>query len=593
MVRGHCLCLVMTNQFVPLSDSSYICAAKKKRNDTGVTMNTLICGTLFTIVMALTACTHKPSYPAEIENELKVLDRIVDDSSTYKDEKMRKISDMRSALRPDSTDEYRYGIYDGIYREYYQYDADSAMTYVKKKLAIAQRTDSYRIKTDAILDLAERYVLSGMYAESLHILDTLDTAGMDSTLMVEYFHVCQSLYEDLSSTTDDPELKVKYWNTKNRYRASRLEYLPQDDIARLFVLSEMSRESGTGENMLPAIKARIQSPDMDCHNKAMLCYIAARIYKANGDRENELLYYIRSACNDLMAPVNDYRSLHELAARLYVDGEIKRAYRYISRAIQDAMVAKSRLNITSINNILPIISASYDTLMQKKHRQLIYLLAGTCILAVLLVFAVSVIIEAHNRTIAAEKKTREKNELLKEANDSLQKYISMLQEADRIKESYLSRYMDMCVEYIESFERYRSQLRQTAKSGGFEKIMENLRSGNYIRKELQEFYSQFDSTFLTLFPDFVKEFNMLLKPECRIEDRSSEKILSTELRVMALIRLGVHDSAKISKFLRRSLSTVYNYRAKMRNAALSDRDDLEKQVMSIGRPSDLTTKNQA
>ena len=134
----------------------------------------------------------------------------------------------------------------------------------------------------------------------------------------------------------------------------------------------------------------------------MLCYIAARIYKAIGDRENELLYYICSACNDLMAPVNDYRSLHELAARLYVDGEIKRAYRYISRAIQDAMVAKSRLNITSINNILPIISASYDTLMQKKHRQLIYLLAGTCILAVLLVFAVSVIIEAHNRTIAAE-----------------------------------------------------------------------------------------------------------------------------------------------------------------------------------------------
>ena len=358
--------------------------------------------TLLSFTTVLAACIHESSYPEEIENELNVLDRIVDDSSRYKEAKQKKISDKLSSLRPEDSDTYRYGIYDEVYKEYYQYNLDSAMTYAKKKLVIAQNTDSYRIKTDAILDLAERYVLSGMYAESLHILDTLDTAGMDSTLMVEYFHVCQSLYEDLSSTTDDPELKVKYWNTKNRYRASRLEYLPQDDIARLFVLSEMSRESGTGENMLPAIRARIQSPDTDCHNKAMLCYIAARIYKAIGDRENELLYYIRSACNDLMAPVNDYRSLHELATRLYADGEIKRAYRYISRAIQDAMVAKSRLNITSINNILPIISASYDTLMQKKHRQLIYLLAGTCILAVLLVFAVSVIIKAHNRTIAAE-----------------------------------------------------------------------------------------------------------------------------------------------------------------------------------------------
>ena len=556
MVRGHCLCLVMTNQFVPLSDSSYICAAKKKRNDTGVTMNTLICGTLFTIVMALTACTHKPSYPAEIENELKVLDRIVDDSSRYKDEKMRKISDMRSALQPDSTDEYRYGIYDGIYREYYQYDADSAMAYAKKKLVIAGKTDSYRVKTDAVLDLAERYVLSGMYAETLQIIDTLDTAHMDSTLLVKYFHVGQSLYEDLSSTSDDPDLKVKYWGIKNRYRAQRLEYLGKDDIARLFVRSEIARESGTGENMLPELLAQIYSSGTDNHSKAMLCYIVAHIYKAIGDRDNEILYYILSARNDLTAPVNDYMSLHELAAILYTDGQIERAYRYISRSVHDAMVAQSRLNITSINNILPIISDSYDTLMQKKHRQLIYLLLGTSVLAVLLILAASASIKARNRAFIAEKKTREKNELLKEANENLRKYISMLQEANQIKESYLSRYMDMCVEYIEGLERYRSQLRQTAKSGGFEKIMENLRSGDYIKKELQEFYSQFDSTFLTLFPDFVPQFNKLLKPECRLEDRSSEKILSTELRVMALIRLGVHDSAKISKFLRRSLSTV-------------------------------------
>lgn len=546
--------------------------------------------TLLSFTTVLAACIHESSYPEEIENELNVLDRIVDDSSRYKEAKQKKISDKLSSLRPEDSDTYRYGIYDEVYKEYYQYNLDSAMTYAKKKLVIAQNTDSYRIKTDAVLDLAERYVLSGMYAETLHILDTLETDRLDSALMVEYFHVCQSLYEDLSSTSDDPDLKIKYWNMKNRYRDLRLEYLPEGDIARLFVLSEMSRESGTGENMLPEIKAWIQSPDTDNHNKAMLCYIAAHIYKAIGDRENELLYYILSARNDLTAPVNDYMSLHELAARLYADGEIERAYRYITRSVQDAMVAQSRLNITSINSVLPTISASYDTLMQRKNRQLIYLLFGISILTVLLVLAASASITSRNRALIAEKKTREKNELLKEANDNLQKYISMLQEANQIKESYLSRYMDMCVEYIEGLERYRSQLRQTAKSGGFEKIMENLRSGNYIKKELQEFYSQFDSTFLSLFPDFVEQFNMLLKPECRIEDRSSEKVLSTELRVMALIRLGVHDSAKISRFLRRSISTVYNYRAKMRNSALYDRDDLEKQVMSIGRLSDLTTK---
>lgn len=548
---------------------------------------------ILTLLLTLTitaACSNKASYPDEIEKELERLDRIVDDSSRYHNAKRQKIYDIRASLRPEDTDTCRYRVYDELYSEYYQYDLDSAMSYAKKKLAIAEKTDEYRIKTDAILDLSERYVLSGMYTETLHIIDTIQTERMDSSLLVNYFHICQSLYEDLSSTSDDPDLKIIYRDMKDRYRDLRLSYLHKDDIASLFVRSEISREKSTGESMLSEIQRRIQSSDTDNHSRAMLCYIAAHIYHAINDRENELLYYILSACNDLTAPVNDYMSLHELAAIMYEDGHIERAYRYITRSVQDAMIAQSRLNINSINSILPIISASYDRMMQEKHRQLMYLLLGTSILAVLLVIATSASIKARKRTEEAEKKTRENNVLLKEANDSLQKYIAMLTEANQIKESYLSRYMDMCVDYIEGLERYRSQLRQTAKSGGFNRVMENLRSGNYIKKELQEFYSQFDNTFLTLFPDFVRQFNMLLKPECRIEDHTYEKSLSTELRVMALIRLGIHDSAKIARFLRRSISTVYNYRVKMRNAALSGREDLENQVMGIGRFSDSNTK---
>ena len=125
--------------------------------------------TLLSLTTVLTACIHESSYSEEIENELNVLDRIVDDSSRYKEAKQKKISDKLSSLRPEDSDTYRYGIYDEVYKEYYQYNLDSAMTYAKKKLVIAQNTDSYRIKTDAVLDLAERYVLSGMYAETLHI----------------------------------------------------------------------------------------------------------------------------------------------------------------------------------------------------------------------------------------------------------------------------------------------------------------------------------------------------------------------------------------------------------------------------------------
>ena len=182
----------------------------------------------------------------------------------------------------------------------------------------------------------------------------------------------------------------------------------------------------------------------------------------------------------------------------------------------------------------------------------------------------------------AERLTREKNDELQKVNGRLHEYIIMLQEANEIKESYLARYLDMCSDYIEGLERYRSQLRKAAKNGGFAEIMENLRNGDFIEKELQEFYAQFDTTFLDLFPDFISQMNTLLQPDKRLEDTSREGSLSTELRVMALIRLGVKDSVKIAHFLRRSSSTIYNYRVKLRNAAL-DREGFEKQIMRIGR----------
>ena len=150
-----------------------------------------------------------------------------------------------------------------------------------------------------------------------------------------------------------------------------------------------------------------------------------------------------------------------------------------------------------------------------------------------------------------------------------------------IKEAYLLKYMDLCSTYIDNIENYRSQLRKTAKTGGFEKIMENLRSANYTDAVLHDFYAEFDATFLKLFPDFVSQLNAMLQPDKRQKDTSADGILTTELRVMALIRLGINDSTKIAHFLRRSLSTIYNYRVKIRNAATEDRDNFESRVMHI------------
>ena len=410
--------------------------------------------------------------------------------------------------------------------------------------------------------------------DAIRLLDSIDTAPLDTAFLARYFHTRQSLYEDMAGTADDPELKLEYDGMRKRYRELRLQQLDSSDIEYLYVRSEIMREQGRGEEILSRLLQKCESPDTDLHQKAILNYITANIYRQAGDSLKVIYYYAVSAINDLSTPVNDYLSLRELATMLYRAGDIERAYSYITRSVQDIMTAHSRLNIQSTVDILPIITSAYESQLKDRHRQLTFMLVWLSLLLAMLVCAMLIIARERG-------KTRKKNDLLRQANAKLKNFNRMLLEANDIKEAYLLKYMDLCSTYIDNIENYRSQLRKTAKTGGFEKIMENLRSANYTDAVLHDFYAEFDATFLKLFPDFVSQLNAMLQPDKRLKDTSADGILTTELRVMALIRLGINDSTKIAHFLRRSLSTIYNYRVKIRNAATEDRDNFESRVMHI------------
>jgi hypothetical protein len=190
------------------------------------------------------------------------------------------------------------------------------------------------------------------------------------------------------------------------------------------------------------------------------------------------------------------------------------------------------------------------------------------------------LIKERNRVLVAERQTKESNQMLQQLTDQLQKNVNILQETNQVKEMYLGRYLNMCSEYIDGLEKYRTSLRKAVKDG--EDPMTALKSKEFMEKALNDFYNQFDATFLDLFPDFISQLNELLQEDKKVSYHSKERLLTTELRVLALIRLGVDDSVKIASFLRRSVSTVYNYRVKMRNASVCDREDFENRIMNIG-----------
>lgn len=534
------------------------------------------------LVSVLSGCCSEKD--RQIRDTLKELDNVIsrqEEIESAKDSYIELIKGRYSeAMSPDE----KYTILDELYNEYYNYNIDSAIFYARTKLDIAFDAAEQDLVDDAILDIADRYVMSGMYLAAHDIISEISADRLDVLLVPRYYHIWHSLYTGLEDGCDDQVQKTEYRKLKQQYREQLFSLLGKDDISRLYVMADIYVDEGRADELLDTLNAKFNE-DIPIHDKAVLSYIYANISDSYGHDDDATLYFAKSAIFDLMTPVHEYKSLYELASKLYDAGDIKRAYRYISRSINDAITANALINIQSINRSLPIISRSYHTQMLHNRRQLSVLSGILGIMAVLLIGAVIVTLKEQRKARQAGKRTSEINEELKAINRKMEEYILLLKESNNIKEIYIGRYIDLCSEYIGRMERYRSMLNRTARTEGFEAVRNALKSSEFIDKELNEFYEQFDATFLQLFPDFIKDLNALLQPDKRIELKARDGIMTTELRIFALIRLGITDSVKIAEFLRRSVSTVYNYRVKMRNAALNSREDFEKQIMGIGKLS--------
>ncbi len=179
---------------------------------------------------------------------------------------------------------------------------------------------------------------------------------------------------------------------------------------------------------------------------------------------------------------------------------------------------------------------------------------------------------------------QQSNEEIKKINSALIKKIGQLKESNIIKDVYIVRYLSMFLDHIDSLERYRSLIRAAAKSYDLDEVQKVLRSNEMIDSERKKLFDGFDATFLGIFPNFVQQLNDLLREDCKIGQNLKPMTMSNEIRIFALIRLGVTDPATIAHFLKKSPSTIYNYRVKLRNGCICDRDDFENQVMKIGRP---------
>ncbi len=523
----------------------------------------------------------------EMDSLLVVLDKNVENDRVYTSLKEERLSKLKGLLNITSTDQQRFDICGQLFDEYRSYKSDSALAYARKKLQIAEKLNNQHHLANARLNLAAIMSINGLYKETMDILSMTDIR-QSPDLKPYYFHICRTVYGYMSDFSLSTQEKSRYNHLTDAYRDSLLVVNAPNSGTHVIVKSDQLIVNQKYDEALDILMDYFPKIKDDVHTKAIIAYSISSAYQGKNDRSLEKQWLAVSAIFDIQSATKEYISLRKLALLLYEDGDIDRSYKYIRRSLEDALFCNARLRTYEISQMLPIIDRAYQVQAVGRQQQMLITLISVSLLSVFLLIAIVLIYRQMRKLAAARKdlslandKLNKLNLELSDANNQLKNTNETLFEANLIKEEYIGRYMDQCSEYIDKLDSYRRLLGKTAAAGKMQDLLITIKSKQFIEDELKLFYTNFDSTFLQLFPSFIEEFSKLLIDNEEIQPKQGE-LLNTELRIFALIRLGIKDSVKISHFLRYSLSTIYNYRTKLRNKAVCPRNEFEDRVMQIG-----------
>jgi hypothetical protein len=348
--------------------------------------------------------------------------------------------------------------------------------------------------------------------------------------------------------------------------------------------AEKLAASGEIENARAILFELLDSAVTENSWRAVLAYRIGETYQMENNYDMQKKYYAISAIADVKNATKENASLRALALSLYKTNQIDRARIYIQKSMEDAVFCNARLRTMEANQTFPIIEKAYQRRINQQKENLFILLICIMILSFCLIIAFVYVYIQMKKLARTRKALSELNNDLQQTNNQMHKINIKLSESNVLKEEYIAQYMNQSSTYLNKLEEYRRALNKLAAAGKIEDLYRALKSKQLLEEELEEFYINFDRSFLQLFPNFIQDFNALLLEEERICPKQKE-LLNTELRIFALIRLGITDSDKIAQFLRYPVRTIYNYRAKVRSKAADVRNELEKNVMKIGMPA--------
>ena len=505
------------------------------------------------------------------ERTLKELDEIIARKDEYRAERERAITQLKQRLANERDGAVKYTICDELFNQYLHYQADSALHYVDEMQKYVKDVKKTGAETKIIINRADAMGVMGAYNEALQTLEQIDRNLVTPDVRLKYYYAMRTYYGWMADYTIILSEKEKYIRKTACYRDSVLMLVPEGPGRSISLAEKMLLESQFN-SAIPVLNKTLSAP-MSIQEKTYVNYTLASVYEAKGDVEMQIYYLAQTAIIDLTMAVREYASLQRLAWALYRQGDIERAYRYLRCSMEDAVACNARLRFLEVTEVFPIVNDAYFDSVANERRMMNIFFFTLAVIAVLLVI-VALRLYSWNKKLSLMRVN------LSVANKELKTVNEKLAQTGKIKEVYIARYLDKCVSYLDKLEQYRRSLEKLAMASRIDDLFKTIRSDQFLRDERKNFYMEFDKSFLELFPNFIDDFNALLTDDGKIYPKKGE-LLSTELRIFALIRLGVTDTARIAHFLGYSLATVYNYRSRIRNKVKVNKEDFEQEVMKL------------
>ncbi|WP_051666114.1 DUF6377 domain-containing protein [Pedobacter sp. R20-19] len=525
--------------------------------------------------LILICCTISLSAPRD--SILNVLKQELLKKKDYDKIKLQQIKSMKARLHHQPANYY--AIYTDLFNAYEYYKFDSAFVYGKKMLdwSTAQK-DLVKINFSKI-KMASLLLHAGLFKETFDYLKEIDVSVLDNRMKYEYYGLKSGAYSNLAIYNSDANFTPGYNQKAIHYLDSAIKLCSPNSFELRFTLG--NRQVVSGQTRQPPLYFLeiLEKDQINEHDRARVLTAMAAFYQQDADHEKRVQVLAESAICDIRSSTKETLATLLLAEDLFYHGDLSNAYLFIQRSRDDAGFYGNRLRKLKIESLLPEMATQVNLATQKQKDRFINYFLMISLITIIISLVLFMIFIQLRKLKAKEQIIEEKNNELKAVNEQLQTINEKLREYATIKERYIGQFFDLISGYIVKLDKQKKSMERKLMTGRYQEALHSLNEIN-IKKEREVLFNTFDQVFISIFPNFVAVLNAMLAPQDQIWPKH-QQLLNTELRIFALIRLGITDLQAIATILEYSVNTIYIYKMRIKAKALVSGEEFDQVVMDV------------